>query len=83
MIQSLLRQLQLVTFITLLATSGHAQTIEDISFGTNETFEIVTWNIERFPKNNQTSIDYVDRIIRAIDADVYAIQEVSLSLIHI
>ena len=24
--------------------------IEDLSFGTNDTFDIMTWNIEQFPK---------------------------------
>ena len=75
-VQCPVKPLQLFTFIVFFITSVYAQTIEDMSFGTDESFEVVTWNIERFPKNGQTSIDYVARIIKAIDADVYAIQEV-------
>ena len=72
----ILKQTQLLLFIVLVGFSSVAQTIEDISFGTDETFEVVTWNIEHFPKNGQTTIDYVSRIIKAINADVYALQEV-------
>jgi endonuclease/exonuclease/phosphatase family metal-dependent hydrolase len=60
-----------------ISISSIAQTIEDISFGTDATLEVVTWNIERFPKNNQTTIDHVKRVITAIDADVYALQEIN------
>lgn len=60
-----------------MSISSIAQTIEDISFGTDATLEVVTWNIERFPKNNQTTIDHVKRVLTAIDADVYALQEIN------
>ena len=72
----LLKRIQRAIFILFVGFSASSQTIEDISFGTDDTFEIVTWNIERFPKKNQTTIAYVHRILKAIDADVYAIQEV-------
>ncbi len=72
-----LKQILRSIFILFVGFSASSQTIEDISFGTDDTFEIVTWNIEHFPKNNQTTIEYVERILKAIDADVYAIQEVS------
>lgn len=69
-------KLNIIIFF-FFSISSIAQTIEDISFGTDNTFEIITWNIEHFPKKGQTTIDYVKRVITAIDADVYAIQEVS------
>jgi exonuclease III len=53
-----------------------SQTIEDLDFGTEGTLDIVTWNIEFFPKNDQTTLQYVVEIIEAIDADIIAIQEV-------
>ena len=59
--------LQLIGCISLTA-----QSIEDISFGTETTLDIVTWNIERFPKNGQTTIDYV---IEIIDANTAATNE--------
>ncbi len=53
-----------------------AQGIEDLSFGTENTLEIMTWNIERFPKNGETTVNYVIDIIEALDIDIIAIQEV-------
>ena len=53
-----------------------SQTLEDLDFGTEETLDIITWNIEWFPKNDQTTLQYVVEIIEAMDADIIAIQEV-------
>jgi endonuclease/exonuclease/phosphatase family metal-dependent hydrolase len=64
----------LLSFIT--ASLG-AQSLSDLSFGTDETLEIVSWNIEWFPKDGQTTIDSVAMIIQALDADVLALQEIS------
>ena len=57
-------------------TSLVSQNIEDLSFGTDTTFEVMSWNIEWFPKNGQITIDYVIEIIEALDVDLLAIQEV-------
>ncbi len=54
-----------------------AQGIEDLSFGSDDTFEIMSWNIEQFPKNGQTTVSYVIDIIEALDVDILAIQEVN------
>lgn len=65
--------------IFLLSISNYfaiAQNFEDLSFGTDSTFEAITWNIEWFPKNGQTTVDYVIDIIEVLDADLLAIQEV-------
>ncbi len=48
---------------------------DKLRIGTDETFEIVTWNIQNFPKSEYT-VHYAARIIQAIDADVYALQEI-------
>jgi len=53
-----------------------AQGIEDLSFGTETTLEIMTWNIEHFPKNGETTVNYIIDIIEALDVDILAIQEV-------
>ncbi len=64
-------------FLTIIFCSsiGYAQ-IEELFFGTQETFEVMTWNIEHFPKNGQTTVNYVSEIIEALDVDIIAIQEV-------
>jgi exonuclease III len=53
-----------------------AQTLDDLEFGTDQTFEVVTWNIENFPKNEPATLQYVLAIVEALDADIIAIQEV-------
>ena len=52
-----------------------AQSLDDLEFGTPNTFDIATWNIEWFPKRNTTE-DYVATIIQQLDAEVLAIQEI-------
>ena len=42
----------------------HAQSLSDLSFGTDSTFEVLTWNIEWFPKNGQSTADSVKQIIK-------------------
>ena len=53
-----------------------AQSLEDLHFGTDSTFEVVSWNIEWFPKNGQVTADSVRTIIQSLAADVYALQEI-------
>ncbi|MBT3209587.1 MAG: T9SS type A sorting domain-containing protein [Bacteroidetes bacterium] len=72
-INKTIRLLVLVTFSFNLS----AQTIDDLNFGTDSTLEIVSWNIEWFPKNGQTTIDYVRHIIEALDVDILALQEIN------
>ena len=48
---------------------------EKLAFGTGETFEVMTWNIQNFPKTEFT-IDYSARIIDAINADLIGLQEI-------
>tara|TARA_B110000444_G_scaffold259200_1_gene302195 strand:+ start:251 stop:1309 length:1059 start_codon:yes stop_codon:yes gene_type:complete len=69
------------TFITVISTfiiygGCWAQTFEDLEFGTEETLDVITWNIEWFPKNGVTTTGYVKEIIEGLAADIYAIQEI-------
>ena len=43
------------------------------------TFDIATWNIENFPQKNETTISTVADIIKELDADLIAVQEISES----
>lgn len=54
-----------------------SQSLSDLSFGTDDTFEVMTWNIEWFPKNGQTTVDSVSAIIQSLDIDLYAFQEIT------
>ena len=66
----------IVIYLLLLELSIFGQNIEDLTFGSDTTLEIMTWNIEWFPKNGQVTVDYVIDIIEALDVDLLAIQEV-------
>jgi len=69
-----------IIFLILFSISIFAEPIsqiqyEKLAFGTNETLEIMTWNIQNFPKSEYT-VDYATGIILAIDADVIGLQEI-------
>jgi len=66
-----------IIFLLLISTQIlNAQSLEDLHFGTDSTFEVVSWNIEWFPKNGQVTADSVKTIIQSLAADVYALQEI-------
>jgi len=54
-------------------------TLDDLFFGSDSTFEVVTWNIQNFPKMSITTANYVVQVIMNIDADVFALQEIESS----
>ncbi len=67
----------IIGFIILLSgLSLQSQNFDDLSFGTDTTFEVMTWNIEWFPKNGQNTIYYVSQIIEALDIDIIGVQEI-------
>ena len=52
-----------------------AQNLNDLYFGADTTFDIISWNIEWFPKNSNTAAE-VQEILTRLEADVYALQEI-------
>ncbi len=66
-----MKNILLFVFISAL----YLHDFDELYFGTDNALDIITWNIERFPKNGNTTIDYVTQIIKAIDVDVIAMQE--------
>ena len=64
------------SLFALSLSSVSAQTLADLDFGTDGDLDVVTWNIEHFPKDGQTTIDQVEEILAGLDADVYALQEI-------
>lgn len=71
-----MRILLITIIIALFSYQLYSQNFEDLEFGTDSTFDVVTWNIEWFPKNGETTINYVTDIIKALNMDLVAIQEV-------
>ena len=65
----------LIIFLFFLLSS-FSQVNEIPAFGTDNTFEIMSWNIEWFPKNDELTVEYVTDIIEYLDVDIIAIQEV-------
>jgi len=66
-----------IIFLLLISTQIlNAQSLDDLHFGTDSTFDVVSWNIEWFPKNGQVTANSVKTIIQNLSADVYALQEI-------
>jgi endonuclease/exonuclease/phosphatase family metal-dependent hydrolase len=63
--------------ILSLCSLLRSQTFDNLSFGTDSTFDILTWNIEHFPKNGETTEGLLIEAIEALSPDLLAIQEVS------
>jgi len=67
---------KIIFLLLISAQLLNAQSLEDLHFGTDSTFEVISWNIEWFPKNGQVTADSVKKIIQRLAADVYALQEI-------
>ncbi|KQC11651.1 MAG: hypothetical protein APR54_10690 [Candidatus Cloacimonas sp. SDB] len=48
----------------------------EIEFGMDETLEIMTWNVQNFPKNDLITVSYMVEIIQNLDIDIIALQEI-------
>jgi endonuclease/exonuclease/phosphatase family metal-dependent hydrolase len=46
-------------------------------YGSNTTLEIATWNVEQFPKKNHQTTIYLAKLIRDLDIDLIAFQEIN------
>jgi endonuclease/exonuclease/phosphatase family metal-dependent hydrolase len=67
----------LLVFALLTSIGLSAQNFEELSFGTDSTLDIITWNVENFPKNENTTINDLSQAIEALDADIIAFQEIT------
>ncbi len=47
-------------------------------FGSDSTLDVLTWNVEHYPKSNST-IDSLRKLIEILDVDIIAFQEVETS----
>lgn len=48
--------------------------------GTDTTLEIITWNIQNFPKQGDSTVNRVRALMARLDADIYAVQEIEDTL---
>jgi hypothetical protein len=67
------------TFLLFLfsSTASFGQNIENLNFGSDSTLDIMTWNIEAFPKAGQNTMDSVRKIVEALDMDIIGVQEIN------
>lgn len=72
-----MKKFLLIIIILILCTKLFSQNFEILDFGTDSSLEIMSWNIENFPKNGEPTIEYVSEVIKNLDVDVIAIQEIS------
>jgi endonuclease/exonuclease/phosphatase family metal-dependent hydrolase len=74
----MIRAASLISLLFFSCFISNAQTNDliDLEFGTVNHFDVATWNIEWFPKNGETTIEYVVEIIEELELDVIAIQEI-------
>jgi hypothetical protein len=49
---------------------------EKLNYSTDTTLDIITWNLEYFPKNGDNTINKLVEIIQGLDADIIALQEI-------
>ena len=66
-----MRNFLLIIFISVAFLNDFDQ----LYFGSDDALDIMTWNIEWFPKNGNTTVGNVYEIIQALDMDVIAMQE--------
>ena len=48
-----------------------------INFSNQNSFDVVTWNLEWFPKQGPVTVDSLKNIIEIINSEVYALQEIN------
>ncbi|MAC42152.1 MAG: hypothetical protein CMJ05_10240 [Pelagibacterales bacterium] len=48
-----------------------------IDFSNQNSFDIISWNLEWFPKQGSTTVDSVKQIIEVINAEIIGVQEIS------
>lgn len=50
--------------------------LENLYFGSDFSFEVLTWNIENFPKRNGATITSLARAVKSLHVDLIALQEI-------
>ena len=75
--QKFLYYMKKIFFIILIFSQPIlAQNLSDLQFGTDATFDLVSWNIKWFPNNGNITSVNVQEILTNLDADIYALQEI-------
>ena len=71
-------KIRLFIFLIIFKTSLLcSQSLSDLTFGTTNNLDVVTWNLEWFAKSDQITLDSLVVAINALDIDIVAVQEIS------
>ncbi len=65
----------LLPILFLLSLPATAQTVPPV--GSDATFDVATWNVERFNEGGQTQFDRVLAVISQAEIDLWALQEMN------
>src|SRR5688572_17589184 len=65
----------LLPILLLLSLPATAQTVPPV--GSDATFDVATWNVERFDEGGQTQFDRVLAVISQAEIDLWALQEMN------
>ena len=73
------RGIIILCFLIIIFSCAKNKVIDSsssLSFGTDETLDIITWNIENFPKQGENTVERLLEIIDSMDVDIIAMQEI-------
>ena len=73
------RKVVILCLFILVFSCAKNKTIDSsssLSFGTDETLDILTWNLENFPKQDNITINFLAELIDSLNVDIIAMQEI-------
>ena len=66
-----------IVVLLLFSTSIYTQSLSNLGFGNDNTFDVITWNLESFPKVDSTTENYVSDIIVELESEIIGFQEIN------
>jgi len=82
-----LYRITLILFFTLLLSNCSKRSVDPASgedqnrlvnkYGTDLTFDLATWNVEQFPLQDRSTVAYLAQMIKDMDLDLIALQEIN------
>ena len=83
----MIRRLIILLLLSLLTPSWGQDCVDGVEVelwdvcynieNTDSSLDIITWNIEQFPKQGESTIEYLVEIIQFSEFDIIALQEIS------
>ena len=70
------KSLLIILFLVITLTN-YAQSLTNLGFGNDNTFDVITWNLETFPKEDGTTENYVSDIITELESEIIGFQEIN------